>query len=861
MVKLRTPLFLAVLFVVFQTALISQIQFHENGQQTRTGSDAGMFPDSPSRLKIDLAGSWRYSLDNKEWNTVSVPSAYEGTGRVTFMRSFEITAEMLDKYTFSLVAYGINYQSEILINGNFVGRHQGGYTSTVMPIQPNTLQVGNQNSIVISVDNELTPKTTLPLRQQVGGWRTYGGITRDIYILAMPKLHIERVDLKMSVVESGSSAVLTINADVVDRWSGIKSDNGSQVGVQTEVYDKLKNELVGKSGVTTFSPEPNKSVYVKSSVQILNPKLWSPDLPDLYVVKSQLVRVTQGQVILLDEYSFDAGVRTFTWTDGRLSLNNTVTPLKGVVWMEDFPLYGSAMTYEAMEKDIAMIKSLGANLIRFQYPPHPYVINMCDRYGLLAIEDVPAVDVPGEILGQDYFQDLAANYIREMIQRDKNHTAVLCWGLGEQFETQGTSPVDYVTTTRNLVRSMDDRAVYYTSRSLNDDCIPLVDIIGLDVQGKDSKAVKEGITSIRSTYPGKTILLSRYGKNIEPENRKGYSDNRSLESQARMIMRVYETGRDEKIAGSVICSFNDWRTDRPALTTNASDAFLQSMGIVSYNREKRVAFDVVRALFNAEKVQALPVGNYSAGTPIIYVFAGLVILVTIAFYYNANRRFRDSVNRSIFRTYNFFADVRDQRILTYPQSMFLMGVVAVTWATMLSAIFSHYRYDELLDNILSQFLADGPKNLFVHLIWSPPKFILAISLLIALKIFLLVVVVMFFSLTVRTYVHFYHAFSITVWAMLPYVLLIPLAMIMYRLMETDLYVIPVFAILVIVTLWVLLRLLKGVSIIYDVYPSRVYAGGVLLLLVTAGVLYGYFDYTQSTSVYLKYLLHAAHASM
>lgn len=769
---------------------------------------------------------------------------------------------MLDKYTFSLVVYGIGYQSEILINGNFVGRHQGGYSSIVLPIQPNTLQVGSENSIVITTDNELTPKTTLPLRQQVGGWKTYGGITRDIYILATPKLHIDHVDMKSAIAEDGSSATIFLDEDIVDRGSGFKLENGTQLGVQAEVYDKLKNELVVRSGFVPLKLEPNKAANVRMQVQIASPKLWSPEVPDLYVVKCQLVRSGGGATsALLDEYGLDAGLRTLQWNDGRLLVNNVVTPLKGVLWVEDHPVYGSAMTYEALEKDIALIKSLGANVVRFQYPPHPYVVNMCDRYGLLVLEEIPLVNVPSEILVKDYFEDLSINDLRETVQRDRNHASILGWGIGEDFETTVPSTCDYVVNARNIIRSMDDRIVYYTTETLKDTCLENVDAIGIIVSNDDTKTIKDAIKALQTKYPRKPIIITGYGKNVEPDNRKGYSDSRSLEAQARFIMRVFETARDEKIAGSVICAFNDWRTDRPALTTNAPDAYLQSMGIVSAGREKRVAFDVVRALFNGEKVQALPVGNYSAGTPIIYVFAGLIILISLAFYYNANRRFRDSVNRSLFRTYNFFADVRDQRILTYPQSVFLIAIISLTWATVLSAILSHYRYNELLDNVMSQFLTDGIKNAFVHLIWSPPKFILAISLLLALKIFVLTMIVMLFSMTVRTYVYFYHALSITVWSMLPYIILIPLAMILYRLMDTEMYITPVFIILALINVWVLFRLLKGISIIYDVYPARVYAGGLLLLIVAAGVLYGYFDYTQSTSVYLKYLLHAAKASI
>ena len=98
---------------------------------------------------------------------------------------------------------------------------------------------------------------------------------------------------------------------------------------------------------------------------------------------------------------------------------------------------------------------------------------------------------------------------------------------------------------------------------------------------------------------------------MEPENRGGYSDPLSMESQARHAMQFYNIIKDVKVSGSVLWAFNDWRCDRPALTAHSDDPYLQTIGIVSYDREKRPAFDVVRALFNGEKVQALPVGNYA----------------------------------------------------------------------------------------------------------------------------------------------------------------------------------------------------------------------------------------------------------
>jgi hypothetical protein len=55
-------------------------------------------------------------------------------------------------------------------------------------------------------------------------------------------------------------------------------------------------------------------------------------------------------------------------------------------------------------------------------------------------------------------------------------------------------------------------------------------------------------------------------------------------------------------------------------------------------------------------------------------------------------------------------------------------------------------------------------------------------------------------------------------------------------------------------LWVVLRLFKGISIIYDVFPGKVYAFGLLCIILVSVVIYGYLDYTRSMTLYLKYLL-------
>ncbi len=816
------------------------------------GPDAAMFPDNPTRLKVDLSGTWQYTVTGKEWYTVNIPSAFEGQNKVTFMRSFAITGDMIDKYTFSLVVYGINYQSEILINGNFIGRHMGGYSSFVYPIPPNTLQVGTENSIKVSVDAELTPKTTLPLRQQVGGWKNYGGIFRDIYILATPKLYVESAEVNYEQPKEKGVRV-TVRASVADR--GYAAVQGEAIGYQVEVVNKLSGDPSGKSGVVMVSHQPNRSSTVSTEVMVPSPALWSPESPELYVVRVELVRIVNKESSIFDEYDVSVGFREFGWANGRLTVNGNFEPLKGILWQEDHPNYGSALTYEMIEKDITQIKTLGANLIRFQYPPHPYVLNLCDRYGLLVMEEIPMRSVPDEILSKDYFQDLATTYVREMVTRDRQHPSVLAWGMGDGVEATSSASSEFIVSLRNTIRSLDNRPIYIASQWPEHRWFGEVDIAAYDAPTSDVRDLRDALKQLKAKFPGKPVIVARYGSLVEPGNHNGYSDPLSMEAQARTAMQMYEAIGEAKVAGGVFWAYNDWATDRPTLTTHSHDPYLVSMGVVTADREKRTAFDVLRALYNGEKVQALPVGNYSSNTPVIYVVAGIIALISFFFLYNGNRRFRDCVNRSILRTYNFFADVRDQRILLWSHSLFLALIIAVTWATLLSSMFYHFRDSVVLDNVLSQVLSDGVKDWLVRLIWQPLDFILMFSAFFFILFCAMSVLVRLGSVLVRTHVYFYHAFSITMWSMLPYILLIPVAMVIYRLsMETDVYIMPMTVLSIVMTLWVIVRLLKGISIIYDVYLYKVYLVSLLVIIVAGAAVYSYLDYTLSTSMYIRYFI-------
>jgi hypothetical protein len=279
------------------------------------------------------------------------------------------------------------------------------------------------------------------------------------------------------------------------------------------------------------------------------------------------------------------------------------------------------------------------------------------------------------------------------------------------------------------------------------------------------------------------------------------------------------------------------------------------MGLVTAQREKRISFGVFKALLNGEKTSALPMGTYTEISPMIFLIIGMLLLLAVAYFYNGNRRFHENINRSILRPYNFFADIRDQRFLSPLQTILLAFFIAVTVAIVTSSIMFLFRNSKVLDYVMTHFVIwDSLKAAISSLIWSPWRCIIALTVVMLGKYFLLIMIVFGLQLFTRQRIFFYHAFSITVWSTLPMLLMVLIAMFIYRVLENDTFVFPVFIFLTVILLWVILRLLKSVSIIYDIPAGKVYTIGLLVMILAGGAVFAYYDFTQSTVAYYKFFI-------
>jgi len=837
--------------VLVATTLFSQQLFLENGTPSHPNV---LSYTSSSRSIIDLSGEWNYSLDNGvSWKQVKIPAAANYEGKIIYRKNFSVDELSIQNNAFTIVCYGINYQAEVYINETFVGRHEGGYTSFELSVPDNIIQIGSENVIRVVVDNVLNHRSTFPLRPQVSGWKNYNGITRDIFIVAAPKLRIEKVNVVVLAIEPKSTKLLVTATVSAKDLQALAQLSNKSFQLSTVVSESDNETVIGKPINVSIVPQSNTTVTAQISVSIPNAKLWSPDLPALYSLTVSLLAVEGKKDSLIDAVSVSTGIRTFTKDKNNLLFNGAPINLRGVVWIEDSEFHGSALTYEEMERDVALIKNLGANTVRVGFhPPHPFFIQLCDRYGLLVLEEIPNFEIPAKILDEENYKALVNSYLKDMIERDRHNPSVIGWGLGEGSGFSSDMEKNIVSQLHHTAKSIDDRLTYFITRGIEDGETTAADICAISFSNIEVKKLRSRIAAYKETNVKKPIIVAGYGKAVEKGNRNGYSDPNSQEAQARYIQQRYAVIKEMNLAGSMVFAFNDFNSDRPIMHIKPTTPTVHTTGIVELDRGKKSAYDVVHSIYHDQKISALPIGNYVPVSPYAYVIIGLTLLIIAAWLVNGNRRFRESTRRAIFNSYNFFADIRDQFTLPLFHTTLTAFIIAITFSVIFSSILHHFKTSVVLDYFFSYLLSDGFKRIVIAMSWNPMIGVGYLSGVMVGWFLGLTVLIQLLALMARVKIRLFHSYSIAVWTALPWLFFIPVGMILYRVLESDAYVPWILSMVVLMSAWVYFRTLKGISVIYHIYTPKMYMIGVTMLLIIIGGVYAYFDYMYSLSLYLEY---------
>jgi len=375
----------------------------------------GKFDDSKWRT-VNLPHDWAVELpfiDDKEQTSHGfkpIGRRYPDTSVGWYRREFEIPAGDAGK-RIAVEFDGAFRDVIIFVNGCFIGRNNNGYAPFSFDLT-DFLDYGAKNYIVARVDAAFGD-----------GWFYEGaGIYRHVWLTKTDALHLGKWESYVRTEVSGNTAKLSLGTVVVN------DGNKPEVAlVSWVIYDGDGKLVPNGAGSEHSDPiKPGESAPYTADLSLSNPKLWSPDAPNLYIAE---VSVSSGDKTR-DAERISFGVRTAVFdADKGFSLNGKTIKIQGTCNHQDHAGVGAALPDRLQVFRLAVLKEMGCNAVRTSHNmPTPEWVEGCDRMGLMMMCETRQMSSNPEGLAQ----------LEVMVKRYRNSPSIIIWSIGnEEWELQG----------------------------------------------------------------------------------------------------------------------------------------------------------------------------------------------------------------------------------------------------------------------------------------------------------------------------------------------------------------------------------------------------------------------------------------
>ena len=352
-------------------------------------------------------------------------------GTCTYKKTFSMPEFDPEQEVVYLQFHGVNASAKVVLNGKEVCTHDGGYSTFRKEV---TALLEKENQLVVDVDNSVNDR----VYPQKADFTFYGGIYREVELVVVNKAHFEMdhfagPGIKVTPEVKGS------DADVrVETWAN--ADGKVKVSL-LDAEGKMVAEGTGKDVVLTV-----KDVHLWDGVAD----------PYLYQVKAELW--VDGSV--KDTVTTTCGVRYFSFDpDKGFYLNGRPYNLHGVSRHQDFKGIGNAITKEHHDRDMDLIREVGANTVRLAHYQHDqYFYDLCDKYGMVVWAEIPYIS---EHLANG--DENTASQMKELIIQNYNHPCIVMWGLSNEITISGRSKRKQMLANhralQKLVKEMDPTRV------------------------------------------------------------------------------------------------------------------------------------------------------------------------------------------------------------------------------------------------------------------------------------------------------------------------------------------------------------------------------------------------------------------
>ncbi|MGK7395718.1 MAG: beta-galactosidase GalB [Candidatus Cyclobacteriaceae bacterium M3_2C_046] len=406
----------------------------------------------------DIEKGYQPELDHSNWRQLDLPHDWSIEGAFSpnhpagvgggalpggvgwYRKAFNLEESQRGKPAF-IEFDGIYWNSEVWINGHYLGHRPNGYISFQYEMTPFLYYGDSTNILAVKVDNSQQPNSR---------WYSGSGIYRNTRLILTNPVHVDHWGTFITTSDiSNQSATVHIDTKLQNDLAEEQT-----VDLLTSVYDQ-QNNLISQvlSGLALMGRSDSE---ISQTLPVANPQLWSVDTPHLYKAVTEIRR--DGKTV--DQYQTTFGIRYFDFDQQMgFSLNGEPVKIRGVCNHHDLGCLGAAFNMRAKQRQLEILKSMGVNAIRTAHnPPAPQLLDLCDQMGFIVMDEAFDEWAKGKTKYgyAQYWQQWHEKDLEDLIRRDRNHPSVFVWSVGneilEQWDSTGQTIVRELV---DIVKSLD----------------------------------------------------------------------------------------------------------------------------------------------------------------------------------------------------------------------------------------------------------------------------------------------------------------------------------------------------------------------------------------------------------------------
>lgn len=462
------------------------------------------FNDGWRFSKGDISGAEATAFDDSKWRQVQLPHdwAIEGPfdpslnphtaalryfGTAWYRKTFRLPEQVKGR-VINVEFDGLMSNSQVWINGHNLGGRPYGYLGFEVDLTP-YLQYGDRANVLAV---RLSPE------DRSSRWYPGAGIYRNVWISIINPVHVAHFGTYVTtpvVTDDGAavSAVTTL---------ANSSPNDVKLQLRSSILNAQGEEVSVDQTSVEVSPHAKQSVT--STLRVNHAQRWDITNPYLYTLLTEIVE----DGVVIDRYRTTFGIRTIAFKAGTgFLLNGRHLKLHGVCMHHDLGALGAAVNKRAIQRQLEILRAAGVNAVRTSHnPPAPELLDLTDSMGFVVIDEAfdvwKAAKNPNDY--SKYFDDWSERDVRDMAERDRNHTSIVLWSIGNEMPEQ-ESPQG-ATVARRLVQFFhEEDPTRPVTANFNEWNLAIKNGLAdeVDVKGFDYQPARYG--QILSDHPGWVI--------------------------------------------------------------------------------------------------------------------------------------------------------------------------------------------------------------------------------------------------------------------------------------------------------------------------------------------------------------------